>query len=321
MEHKINVNILEEIIDEAYNEFKDNTEGANADYIPYLADIDSNLFGISVCLPSGRTINVGDTDYVFGIESISKVHTAILALKQHGADDIIKMIGANATGMPFNSIMAILLENDHPSTPLVNAGAIATASIIQPYTDAGSKWENIIFNMKQLAGSDLTLLPELYSSESETNYNNHAIAWLLKNYNRMYDDPNMSLDLYTRQCSMGVTCNQLAISGATIALSGFNPTTSEQVFNSELAPKVVSLMATVGFYENTGDWLYECGIPAKSGVGGGIMGVIPGVMGIAAFSPRLDSAGNSVKAQGAIKYIANKIQANIFNGIQISIIE
>lgn len=321
MTHKIEVAALEEIIASAYDSLKDNTEGANADYIPYLAGVDSNLFGISVCLPSGRTINVGDADYVFGIESISKVHTAILALKQHGADDILKMIGANATGMPFNSIMAILLENDHPSTPLVNAGAIATTSIIQPLADAGGKWENIVYNMKQLAGSDLVLLPELYSSESDTNYNNHAISWLLKNYNRMYDDPDMSLDLYTRQCSMGVTCNQLAVSAATIALGGFNPTTSEQVFNSELSTNIVSLMATVGFYENSGDWLYECGVPAKSGVGGGIMGVVPGVMGVAAFSPRLDKAGNSVKAQKAIKFIANKIHANIFNGVKLVIKE
>lgn len=316
---RIRVADLYDIVKEAHQKISVLKEGTNANYIPYLANIDSSLFGISICLPSGEIIEVGDTKYIFGIESISKVHTAILAMRQLGADAILEKIGANATGLPFNSIMAILLENDHPSTPLVNAGAISTDSLIKPLGDAKGKWKAIEENMKELSGSDLVLIDELYKSESETNYNNHSIAWLLKNYNRMYDNPELALDLYTKQCSMGVTCTQLAIAGATIACGGLNPVTKHPVFECGLSAQITSMIATVGFYENTGDWLYKSGIPAKSGVGGGIMGIVPGSFGIAAFAPPLDNAGNSVKAQEAIKYISNKIGANIFGGNNIEI--
>lgn len=311
---------LKSIVAEAHTKVKDLKGGKNADYIPFLEKIDPNLFGIAVCLPSGEVIEAGDTDYIFGIESISKVHTAILALRQYGADEVLKQIGADATGLPFNSIMAILLENDHPSTPLVNAGAIAADSMVKPIGDSNGKWAEIVDNMADLCGSEPMLLDQLYKSESATNFNNRSIAWLLKNYGRIYDDPDIALDLYTRQCSMGVTARQLAISGATIANFGNNPVTKKQVFDAKLTPHITSLIATVGFYEHTGDWMYSCGIPAKTGVGGGVMGVVPGVFGIAAFAPPLDSAGNSVKAQAAIKYIAQHLHINIFNGESVEFV-
>ena len=156
------------------------------------------------------------------------------------------------------------------------------------------------------------MIDELYRSESDTNFNNRSIAWLLKNYNRIYDQPEMALDLYTRQCSIGVTAAQLATVAATIANGGVNPQTGKRVFRAELTPRIVSLMATVGFYEHTGDWLFQTGLPAKSGVGGGIMGVVPGVMGLASFAPPLDSAGNSVRAQKALAYIARELDLNLF---------
>lgn len=321
MKKTINIKDIKAAVNEAYEKTKELKGGANANYIPFLAKIDPNLFGIAICLPTGEIIEAGDTDYIFGIESISKVHTAILALKQYGADEVLKKIGADATGLPFNSIMAILLENDHPSTPLVNAGAISANSMVKPIGDSNSKWGAIIDNMADLCGSEPVLQDELYKSESATNFNNRSIAWLLKNYNRIYDDPNMSLDLYTRQCSMGVTAKQLAISGCTIANSGKNPVTGKQVFEPSLASRITSLIATVGFYEHTGDWMYNCGIPAKTGVGGGVMGVVPGVFGIAAFAPPLDDAGNSVKAQAAIRHIARQLDINVFNGNQIEIVK
>lgn len=319
MRTTIKIDDLRNVVQEAYDKVKNREGGKNADYIPFLAKIDPKLFGVALCLPTGEIIEAGDTDYVFGIESISKVHTAVLVLKQYGAEEILNKIGADATGLPFNSIMAILLENDHPSTPLVNAGAISADSLVKPIGDSEGKWAAIIDNMAALCGSELVLLDELYKSESATNFNNRSIAWLLKNYNRIYDDPDMSLDLYTRQCSMGVTAKQLAIAGCTIANGGLNPVTKEQVFEKELAPKITSLIATVGFYEHTGDWLYTSGIPAKSGVGGGVIGVMPGTFGIAAFAPPLDEAGNSVKAQAVIKYITQKLGVNIFcnNNIEI----
>ncbi|MEG1664868.1 MAG: glutaminase A [Mucinivorans sp.] len=315
MKHTIQKSSLEPLLQEAHDKFKSLSAGANANYIPFLANINSDLFGIALVLPTGEIYQAGDTDYVFGVESISKVHTAILAMKQSSDEKILRKIGADATGLPFNSIMAILLEKEHPSTPLVNAGAIAAVSMVEPQGDSLKKWKAITDNMAQLSGSPLVLLEELYESESQTNYNNRSIAWLLKNYDRIYDDPTLSLELYTRQCSMGTTTKQLAIVGATIAGGGRNPITNQQVFPEAYAQRIMSLMATVGFYEHTGDWMYTSGIPAKTGVGGGVMGSMPvGGFGIAAFSPPLDKAGNSVRAQGAIKYIVQNFGVSIFRG-------
>lgn len=319
MEKKISVAQIKEVAQQAYEQVKSNTAGKNADYIPYLANIDKNLFGISICLLNGDTITVGDTDYRFGIESVSKVHTAILALRQYGGEKVLNMIGADATGLPFNSIIAILLENDHPSTPLVNAGAISACSMVMPLGDSAKKWEAIVQNITDLCGSAPELIDELYRSESATNFNNRSIAWLLKNYNRIYDDPELSLDLYTRQCSLGVTAKQLSVAAATIANGGVNPVSQKQVFSADLGPKITSMIATVGFYEHSGDWMYTAGIPAKTGVGGGVMGILPGVFGISAFAPPLDESGNSVKAQLAIRYIMNKLGLNVFSGEPVSL--
>lgn len=172
---------MNEAVNEAYEKFRGDDGGKNADYIPFLANVPSQLFGISVCLPDGEIVEAGDTDYVFGVESVSKVPTAILAMEQYGPDTVLDQIGADATGLPFNSIMAILLENDHPSTPLVNAGAIAACSMVKPVGDASGKWKAITDFLEKLCGSPLVLQDELYKSESETNFNNRSIAWLLKN--------------------------------------------------------------------------------------------------------------------------------------------
>ena len=303
---------IKSTVSEAYEKFKGEHGGKNADYIPYLANVRSDMFGIAVCLTDGQTVYVGDTEYAFGIESVSKVPTALLVMKQYGAEKIIENIGADATGLPFNSIMAILLERDHPSTPLVNAGAISACSMVQPVGKSDAKWGAITDFIATLCGSKVSVIDELYKSESETNFNNRSIAWLLRNYNRIYDNPDMSLDLYTRQCSLGITAKQLSIMAATIAAGGRNPITGKSIFGAELTSKITSLMATVGFYETTGDWMFHTGVPAKSGVGGGIMGVIPGVMGIAAFSPRLDESGNSVRAQLAVAYICDKLGLNVY---------
>lgn len=312
MENRISCEQVRKAVTEAYEECKDIKGGINANYIPYLANINPDLFGISVTLPDGTTVNAGDTDYVFGVESISKVFTAILILKQLGAERVLESIGADATGLPFNSIFAILLEKDHPSTPLVNAGAISACSLVEPIGNSEEKWNAIINNFNDLCNANPQVIDELYKSESETNYTNRAIAWLLKSYNRIYDDVLMSLDLYTRQCSIGVTAEMLSSCAATIANGGINPISGKRVFNADLTPKITSMIATVGFYQSTGDWLYRAGIPAKSGVGGGVMGVLPGIMGIAAFAPPLDPAGNSVKAQAAVKKIMQKLNLNLF---------
>ena len=312
---------LKNAIHEAYISFKENKEGKNADYIPYLANVDSELFGISVCLPDGEVLSVGDCNYRFGIESISKVATAILVLRDYGAETILKMIGSDATGMPFNSILAILLENDHPSTPLVNAGAISAVSMVRPVGNSRGKWEAIKNYIAELCGSETPLIEELYKSESYSNHRNRSIAWLLKSYNRIYDEPEIALDLYTRQCSLGVTARQLSIMAATIACGGYNPVTKREVFPKRQAAKAVSMMATVGMYEYTGDWMFSVGLPAKSGVGGGIIGVLPGMFGIAAFAPPIDEVGNSVKARLAIRQIMERLNLNVFSGERVVMVE
>lgn len=319
MDIKITKKQIAEATQTAYDYAKNVTGGANANYIPFLANIDPELFGLSVMLPDGTAVNIGDTGYRFGIESVSKVPTAILAMRQSGIKAVLNQIGADATGLPFNSIFAILLENDHPSTPLVNAGAISACSMVEPKGNSDAKWQAIVDNITDLCGSAPQLIDELYKSESATNFNNRAIAWLLKNYSRIYDDPAMSLDLYTRQCSLGITSAQLAVMAATIAAGGVNPVTGKQVFDREIAPKITTLIATVGFYQNTGDWLYTSGIPAKSGVGGGVLGVLPGVLGIAAFAPPLDSAGNSVRAQAAVKKFMATLGLGVMNGDRVTI--
>jgi glutaminase len=319
MGQKLTKQDVRDAVQHAFEQTKAVSGGKNADYIPYLANVPSDLFGIAVCLPDGEIIAAGDTEYKFGIESVSKVPTAILTMNQYSPEEVLTKIGADATGLPFNSIMAILLEKDHPSTPLVNAGAIAACSMIKPIGKPDAKWEAIQGFIEGLCGSSVEVIDELYKSETATNFNNKSIAWLLKNYSRIYDDPDMALDLYTRQCSMGITAEQLSICGATIANEGLNPNTNKQVFDKALSPKITSMIATVGFYQHTGDWLYTSGIPAKTGVGGGVMGVMPGVMGIAAFAPPLDDAGNSVKAQLAIKHIMNKLGMNVFNGHRIHV--
>ncbi len=312
---------IKQAVQEAYEECKGIKGGENAHYIPYLANVNPDLFGISLTLNDGTTFSVGDTEYKFGIESVSKVLTAILVLKQYGAEAVLKQIGADATGLPFNSIFAILLENDHPSTPLVNAGAITACSMVKPQGDSWGKWEAIINNFEDLCGSRAEVIDELYRSESDTNFNNRAISWLLKDYNRIYDDVPMSLDLYTRQCSVGITASQLGICAATIANKGTNPVTKKDVFAPELAPKITTLISSVGFYQTTGDWMYTSGIPAKSGVGGGVLGVMPGLFGVAAFAPPLDGAGNSVKAQAAVKAIMKKLGLGVFNGDTVEIVD
>ncbi|MDE6422397.1 MAG: glutaminase A [Muribaculaceae bacterium] len=319
MEKTISKTQIKEAAQAAYEASKDIKGGLNAHYIPYLANINPDLFGLSVTLTDGTTFNFGDTGYKFGIESVSKVPTAILAMIQHTPAGVLKQIGADATGLPFNSIFAILLENDHPSTPLVNAGAISACSMVAPQGDPEGKWKAITDNITQLCGSAPELIDELYESETATNFNNRAISWLLKNYNRIYDDVDVSLDLYTRQCSLGITSAQLAAMGATIANNGLNPLTGQQVFDPAISPKITTMIASVGFYQHTGDWLYTSGIPAKTGVGGGVMGVMPGLFGIAAFAPPLDDAGNSVKAQAAIKCFMQTLGLGIFTGDKVTI--
>lgn len=302
---------VEQVLNTAHALYKDVEEGANADYIPALAKVDSDLFGIAIVTAKGKVYTKGDIDTEFSIQSISKVFTLSLAMEQQGADAIQEKIGVNATGLPFNSVAAIELNDARAVNPLVNAGAMTTVSLLDGDTDK-AKWGSISSWYNDFANRKLSVLDEIYQSESATNGHNLAIAELLKSYNRFYGDVDLSLDVYTRQCSVGVTAKDLAMMASVLANEGVHPVTGKKLMEPENVSRVLAVMTTAGLYETSGDWAYQVGLPAKSGVGGGIIAVVPGKFAIAVFSPKLDEAGNSVRAQLAIDYIAEKADVKIF---------
>jgi glutaminase len=304
--------ILEATIREAYDKFRSDTSGKNADYIPYLAQVDSKLFGISAVTTDNKVFNVGDVTFAFSIQSISKVYTLALAMEELGAEKVFERVGSEPTGRAFNSVVAVADMPTHTANPLVNAGAIATTSLISG-NDANAKWEKILAFYSKAAGEKLTLIDEVYKSEAATNAGNKALAMLLAKYERIYADPLESVDIYTKACSVGVNATQLARMGATLANNGINPVTGEQVIRRENIPEILSAMTMAGLYDGSGGWAWKVGLPAKSGVGGGIVAVVPGKGAIAVFAPRLDEAGNSVKAQRVIELVARKLDLNVYS--------
>jgi glutaminase len=303
---------VEAVVTEAYNKFRTDTSGKNADYIPFLAQVDSKLFGVSVVTTDNQTFNLGDVNYSFSIQSISKVFTLALAMEELGPDKVFQRIGSEPTGRPFNSPLAVVDMPTHTANPLVNAGAIATTSLISG-RDADEKWNKILAFYGKAAGEKLTLIDEVYKSEAATNAGNKALSMLLAKYERIYADPFESVDIYTKQCSVGVNTTQLARMGATLANHGVNPATGEQVIKSDDIPFILSAMTMAGLYDSSGYWAWHVGLPAKSGVGGGIVAVVPGKGAIAVFAPRLDEAGNSVKAQKVIQFVADKLDYNVYS--------
>jgi len=299
-------------VTEAYNKFRADTSGKNADYIPFLAQVDSKLFGVSVVTTDNQVFNLGDVNYSFSIQSISKVFTLALAMEELGAEKVFQRVGSEPTGRAFNSPVAVVEMPTHTANPLVNAGAIATTSLISG-SDANEKWKKLLGFYSKAAGEKLTLIDEVYKSEAATNTGNKALSMLLAKYDRIYADPFESVDIYTKQCSVGVNATQLARMGATLANNGKNPATGEQVIKSEDIPFILSAMTMAGLYDSSGYWAWHVGLPSKSGVGGGIVAVVPGKGAIAVFAPRLDEAGNSVKAQKVIEYVADKLDYNVYS--------
>jgi glutaminase len=306
------------MLKEAYNNFKNDTSGKNADYIPVLAKVDPKLYGIAIVTTDGRIYKVGDVDYPFSIQSISKVFTLALAMEERGAEEVFTKIGGEPTGRAFNSIPAVVDMPTHAGNPYVNAGAIATTSLISGANE-DEKWNNIITFYNKAAGAKLSVLEDVYSSEAATNTGNKAISMLLAKYDRIYADPFESVDLYTKACSVGVTADQLAVMGATIANNGRNPLSGEQVISRENVPHILAEMMMAGLYDGSGSWAWHVGIPAKSGVGGGILAVVPGKGAMAVFAPPLDEAGNSVKAQKAIAFVADKLGINLFSPASVGL--
>jgi glutaminase len=304
--------LVESVVREAYQKFGSDTSGKNADYIPYLAQVDSKLFGIAIVTTDNKVLTLGDVKYSFSIQSISKVFTLALAMEELGPDKVFQKIGSEPTGRAFNSPLAVVDMPTHTGNPLVNAGAIATTSLISG-KDANEKWNKILDFYSKAAGEKLILIDEVYKSETATNTGNKALSMLLAKYDRIYADPFESVDIYTKQCSVGVDAEQLARMGATLANNGRNPATGEQVIKKEDIPHILSTMMMAGLYDGSGGWAWHVGLPAKSGVGGGIVAVVPGKGAIAVFAPPLDEAGNSVKAQKVIDYVTERLNYNLFS--------
>jgi glutaminase len=304
--------LVESVVKEAYEKFKNDSSGKNADYIPYLAQVDSKLFGIAIVTTDNQVLTMGDVNYSFSIQSISKVYSLALAMEELGPDKVFEKIGSEPTGRAFNSPIAVVDMPTHTANPLVNAGAIATVSLISG-SNADEKWNKILAFYSKAAGEKLKLIDEVYKSEAATNTGNKALSYLLAKYDRIYADPFESVDVYTKQCSVGVNASQLARMGATLANNGVNPATGEQVIKSEDIPHILSTMMMAGLYDGSGGWAWHVGLPAKSGVGGGILAIVPGKGAIAVFAPPLDEAGNSVKAQKVIEYVTDKLDYNLYS--------
>ncbi|MDM7829935.1 glutaminase A [Cellulomonas edaphi] len=298
-------------VDDAHARFAGVDDGFVADYIPALAAADRHLFGLSMVAADGVSHDVGDAHHPFSIQSISKAFVYALVCQELGHEAVLDRIGVDGTGLPFDSVMALELNAGATMNPMVNAGALATTSLL-PGATSVDKWEVLVSGLSAFAGRRLVVDEEVYASEAATNQRNQAIARLLQSYGTIYADPTETTDIYTRQCSLLVTAHDLAVMAATLADGGVNPVTRERVVDAAVCRAVLAALATSGLYEQSGRWLATIGLPGKSGVSGGIITVAPGKGGLATFSPPLDAAGNSVRGRLATRYLSQALGLNIF---------
>ena len=298
-------------VDDAHERYQSITDGKNAQIYPALARVPSDLFGICAVGTSGNVYQAGDATHEFAIMSAAKPFVFALVCQSLGAAEASSRLGVNATGLPFNSYAAVEHNADGRTNPMVNAGAIATTSL-KPGDTTEAKWRFIHNGLSRFAGRMLSVDEEVYVSASEANHRNRGLANLLESYGRIYSDPTDAVNLYTRFCSLSVTATDLAIMGATVADGGVNPLTKTRVVDAVICHYVLAVMTTAGMYETSGDWLYDVGVPGKSGIGGGIVTVAPGKGGLGTFAPPLDSAGNSVKGQLVSRFLARRLGLSLF---------
>jgi glutaminase len=303
--------LVTKLVTEAYDRFKSGTEGENSQVYPALARVPSELFGICVVGTNGNIHAIGDADYEFTIMSVSKPFIFALICEALGAEEVRQKIGVNATGRAFNALEGIERGPGGQTNPMVNSGAIATTSLV-PGDTIEKQWEFIHEGLSRFAGRTLPLNEEVYISASETNFRNQSIARMLQSFGRIYMDPAQAVDLYTKQCALNVSAKDLAVMGATLADGGVNPITKERVVDASVCHYALAVMATAGLYETSGDWLFDIGLPGKSGIGGGIVTVSPGKGGLGTFAPPLDKAGNSVKGQLVAKFLSQQLGMDLF---------
>jgi len=298
-------------VDEAYRMYRPEASGATSQTYPALARVPGHLFGICVAGTSGSIYGAGDVGYEFAIMSVAKPFVFALVCELLGAEHVRRKIGVNATGLPFDSLAFVERSADGTSNPMVNAGAIAATSLV-PGEDRAAKWRFLSDGLSRFAGRDLALGDEVYASASATNYRNRGIANLLASRGRIYCDPAEAVDLYTRQSCLLATAGDLAVMSATLADGGVNPLTRRQVITPGVCRHTLAVMAIAGLYETSGDWLFDVGVPGKSGIGGGIIAVSPGKGGLGTFSPLLDGAGNSVRGQLVARHLSRTLGMSLF---------
>lgn len=304
-------NVVDELINSIYRSARENRAGEVASYIPELAATPPDSFGICVATVDGYVYEYGDSRTPFTIQSISKPFTYALAIADQGLDAVANKIDVEPSGEPFNEI-SLDPHTEHPRNPMINAGAITSASLVAG-ADITERYERIRAMYSDFAGRELTLNESVYKSESRTGNRNRAIGYMLREFDIITEHPENVLDLYFRQCSIDVTCHDLSLMAATLANNGTNPVTGKGVARADLVEHVLSVMATCGMYDEAGAWLTEVGLPAKSGVGGGIIAVLPGQIGIAVYSPRLDQHGNSVRGVQTCRELSRKLELHFLH--------
>lgn len=308
------------LVEDAFERFRGDRDGACSDVYPALAAVEPDLFGIAVVSVTGAAVETGDVDVTHPVMSVSKPFVFALLCDAIGVGAARDAIGANATGRSFNSLEAVERQPDGRTNPMVNPGAIATTSWI-PAEGTDARWRRIHTGLSAFAGRALQVDEDVYASASATNLRNRAITDLLAVYGRLGSDGDEALDLYTRQCSLAVTAHDLAVMGATLADGGVNPITGAQVVSADSCRAALAVMTTAGLYETSGDWLYDVGLPAKSGIGGGIVAVAPGKGALGVFGPRLDAAGNSVKGQLAARMLSRSLGLDLFVSQPASVVD
>ncbi len=302
---------IQALVLEAHERFRSNADGVNSDVYPVLTRTRSDLFGICVVESNGEVHAAGDALHEFAIMSVSKPFVFALVCEHLGPEEVRRRVGVNSTGLAFNSLAAVERGPEGRTNPMVNAGAIAVTSLV-PGPSAEEKWRFIQAGLSRFAGRPLSLNDEVYGSASETNHRNRALAWLLRDMGRLAVDPLDAAQLYTKQSSLNASAKDLAVMGACLADGGVNPLSGERVVAADVCHYTLAVMVTAGLYEHSGDWLYDVGLPGKSGIGGGIVTVSPGKGGLGTFAPRLDAVGNSVKGQLVARFLSRRLGLDLF---------
>ena len=311
MRHTPSTAQLSELIHRLHESYRSLEAGTLATYIPELGRADPNAFGIAITTTDGETITAGDAECPFSIQSISKPFVFGLALETHGLDRVRSRVGVEPTGEPFHSMIRLDNESKKPSNPLVNTGAIAMTSLIKGSSPRAGQ-ELLARSLEKYAGRKLEMDATVYESEKATGHRNRAIAHLMLHFGMVEPEIEETVDLYFRQCSFNVNAVDLSVMAATLANHGTNPKTLEKAIDEKYVKCLLTLMLSCGMYTFAGEWAFSVGIPAKSGVSGGILAVVPGEMGIGVYSPRIDSHGNSVRGIAVFKDLAEALDLHIF---------